>query len=92
MTSPSLAQTIQQVRDEALEELRGLTGEEQLETWRVQYLGRRGRLTSVLRTLGSLSPEERRSAGAQANQAKTLMEESRKSRWARLGSGSRKVE
>ena len=76
MTSPSLAHTIQQVRDEALEELRGLTGEEQLEAWRVQYLGRRGRLTSVLRTLGSLSQEERRSAGAQANQAKTLMEES----------------
>ena len=76
MTSPSLAQTIQQVRDEALEELRGLTGEEQLEAWRVQYLGRRGRLTAVLRTLGSLSQEERRSAGAQANQAKTLMEES----------------
>ncbi|MCZ6865972.1 MAG: phenylalanine--tRNA ligase subunit alpha [Chloroflexi bacterium] len=76
MTSPDLAQTIQEVRDKALEELQGLASEEELESWRILYLGRRGRLTSVLRSLGSLSQEERRVVGAQANQVKALLEES----------------
>ncbi len=76
MTSQNLARTIEQAREAALEELRGLTGEEGLEEWRVRYLGRRGRLTAALRSLGTLAQEERRVVGAQANQAKALLEES----------------
>ena len=56
-------------------ELKSLTSEEALEEWRVKYLGRRGRLTTVLRSLGSLPAEERRAAGVEANRAKTLLEE-----------------
>ena len=39
------------------------------------YLGRRGHLTLVLRNLAQLDMEQRRTAGAQANQAKRTLEE-----------------
>ena len=42
---------------------------------RTELLGRKaGKLTQILRTLGSLSPEERRSVGARANQVKASLE------------------
>ena len=46
-----------------------------LEELRVELLGRKaGRLTHVLRGLGSVSPEERRSIGQRANQLKSEVE------------------
>ena len=55
---------------QALEELGGIDEEQGLEAWRVAYLGRSGRLTQLLRSIGGLPPEERRAFGAAANQAK----------------------
>lgn len=46
-----------------------------LEEWRVAYLGRKGPMSQALRGLSALAPEERRAAGAQANELKTLLEE-----------------
>ena len=68
-------QTIESVREEALKELEGVENTDALEAWRVGYLGRRGRLTTLLRTVGSLSPELRRSVGALGNQAKSQLED-----------------
>ena len=46
-----------------------------LEEWRVACLGRKGTLTQVLRTLGSITDvEERRRVGADANAAKQRLE------------------
>ncbi len=45
-----------------------------LEALRVRYLGRKGKLTQVLRSLASLPPEERRTLGKDANLAKELLE------------------
>ncbi len=59
----------------ALKELSDIDDLEALESWRLTYLGRRGRLTSILRTMADLSLEERRSVGSAANQAKGLLEE-----------------
>ena len=66
---------IQELRAEALSELETLDSLEALEKWRVSHLGRRGRLTSVLRGVAGLPPEQRRSVGALANQTKNLLEE-----------------
>lgn len=41
-----------------------------LDNVRVQYLGKKGELTQLLKTLGKLSPEERPAAGAEINKAK----------------------
>jgi len=45
-----------------------------LEAVRVRYLGRQGALTQLLRSLGSLPPEERPLVGAAANEAKRELE------------------
>lgn len=60
----------------ALDELKSASTEEALEKWRTAYLGRRGELTQILRGLSSLSPDARRAAGASANQAKQLLQDS----------------
>src|SRR5690625_2717277 len=41
-----------------------------LEQIRVEYLGKKGSLTALLKDLGKLSPEERPAAGARINEAK----------------------
>ncbi len=66
---------IEKLRAEALSELETLDSLEYLEKWRISHLGRRGRLTSVLRSVAGLPPEQRRSVGALANQTKNLLEE-----------------
>jgi phenylalanyl-tRNA synthetase alpha chain len=47
---------------------------EDLEHLRVQYLGRKGALTGILRSLGGLDPELRRNVGQEANRAKEALE------------------
>ena len=66
---------IEAVSDDALAELAAADTPETLETWRIAYLGRRGRLTQMLRGVGALSPDERRSVGSAANHAKALLEQ-----------------
>lgn len=55
-------------------ELGAAEDEAALEAWRVLYLGRKGRLTMVLRGLGSLPLDERRRLGAEANRLKQELE------------------
>ncbi|MDQ3389516.1 MAG: phenylalanine--tRNA ligase subunit alpha, partial [Gemmatimonadota bacterium] len=44
-----------------------------LEAVRVELLGRKGRLTGILRGLGQISPEERPAIGAEANRVKEAL-------------------
>ena len=66
---------IEELRDEALKELDRLNTLEDLDGWRVSYLGRRGRLTNILRGIGDLPPEQRQAAGSLGNRTKSLLEE-----------------
>jgi len=63
------------IHDEILAAIETCREEENVEALRVRFLGRKGELTGVLRGLGELPPEQRRSVGEQANQLKTLLEE-----------------
>src|SRR5436305_5884541 len=45
-----------------------------LEQLRVEALGKKGRLTAALRSVGALPPEQRAAAGARANALKTEVE------------------
>jgi phenylalanyl-tRNA synthetase alpha chain len=58
----------------ALREIRGAGSPEDLERLRVHYLGRKGALTGILRSLGKLDPEVRRNVGQEANRAKEALE------------------
>jgi phenylalanyl-tRNA synthetase alpha chain len=66
---------VEQVKVQALEELGLASDDDALEQWRVLYLGRSGRITQLLRGLGALDPEDRRTVGAAANRAKGALSE-----------------
>jgi len=65
---------LEELKTQAVAELGLISNLSDLEKWRVRYLGRKGLLTSVLRGLGSLPIEDRRAAGAAANDIKALLE------------------
>lgn len=67
-------ETIDQLRDAAHAALASAHDAAGLDAWRVEYLGRKGRLTAVLRGLSDLSIDERKAAGAAANALKSELE------------------
>ena len=69
-----MREALERLRAEALSSLETLTEIADLEAWRVRYLGRKGELTGILRGLGGLPAEERRTVGAVANQVKEELE------------------
>ena len=60
----------QELERAAIESLAAAKSESELEEWRIEYLGRRGLLSSRLRSVGNLPSEERREAGANLNRLK----------------------
>lgn len=66
--------TVQQLHAEALRGLAEAADVRALDAWRIEILGRKGRLTSVLRGLAELSIDERRTVGAAANALKAELE------------------
>ena len=71
-----MSENIEEIKSEALKQLEGIDNARDLESWRVHYLGKKSPLTRILRNLATLPIEERKSAGASANQAKALLEDS----------------
>ncbi|MBI2872084.1 MAG: phenylalanine--tRNA ligase subunit alpha [Chloroflexi bacterium] len=74
MTTESYLSNMEELKALALKELEKARTAEELEQWRAAFLGRKGRVTQVVRALSGLSPHERPRAGAVANEAKTLLE------------------
>ena len=58
---------------EALTELDGAKTEETVISVRTKYLGRKGRLTFVLRNVGTVAPEERPALGERSNKIKDVL-------------------
>ena len=71
--------------DDILDKIVAAPSAEALEEIRVKVLGRRGSLTSAMRELGALGPEERRSVGAALNAAKDRITAALADAAARLG-------
>ena len=65
---------LSQIAEQALAGLRAATTRETLEAIRVEYLGRKGQLTGVLRGMGQLSAEERPQVGQRANEVRQQLE------------------
>ena len=59
----------------AKEAVAAAENEAQIEALRVQYLGKKGELTAILKQMGGLSPEERPIMGQLVNQAKQELED-----------------
>ena len=71
-----MKQELEAIRAKALEAIGGAEKAEDLEALRVQYLGKRGELTAVLKQMGKLSAEERPVIGQLANEVRAKLEES----------------
>jgi phenylalanyl-tRNA synthetase alpha chain len=65
--------SIQQIKDEALQELSTAANPESVQELSVKYLGRKGQITLFLRSISELPLEERPMAGKQANEVKVLL-------------------
>jgi phenylalanyl-tRNA synthetase alpha chain len=63
-------ENLEPIADEARAAIAAAGDGAALEQLRVDYLGKKGRITALLKSLGQLSPEERPQAGAQINVVK----------------------
>ena len=57
----------------ALGQLESIWNNEQLEAWRVEYLGRKGAVSTLFEQIGSLPPQERGAFGKNANAVKQAL-------------------
>lgn len=71
----ALRQELDDLKASALDQIDQSADPAQLEQARVQYLGRKARLTAILRQLVALPPQERPVIGLLANQVKQAIEE-----------------
>ncbi len=62
------------IKEKALEKLKSAEDSKIVEDLKVFYLGKKGELTSVLKSLGTLSSEERPKIGAMVNDIKNFLE------------------
>ncbi|MBN2157778.1 MAG: phenylalanine--tRNA ligase subunit alpha [Spirochaetes bacterium] len=65
---------LDKIRAEALAATTTASSIEEVEEIRIQYLGRKGALTQILRSLGNIPPEERSSVGKLSNRYKVEIE------------------
>jgi phenylalanyl-tRNA synthetase alpha chain len=71
----SFGEALQSVRDSALAKLTRAVTEEDVKQLRVEVLGRKGKLTLLLRQVRELPPHERHQAGEQGNRVKQELED-----------------
>lgn len=63
-------ESLEALKTAAIEAVRAASSPAELEQLRVDYLGKKGQLTGILKNLGTLSPEDRPKAGALINEVK----------------------
>jgi phenylalanyl-tRNA synthetase alpha chain len=69
-----MLERIEEIRTEAAAAIEGADSSADLEEMRVRYLGRKAELTSILRGIAELPPEERGPVGGAANRARKELE------------------
>lgn len=66
---------LEAIRAAAREALEGSHAAADIEQLRIKYLGKKGELTSILKQMGKLTPEERPVVGQLANEVRTFIED-----------------
>ena len=69
-----MRQKVEQLRQQALEQLAALNQPQELDGWRVRLLGKKGELTELLRGMGALPAEERPRVGQMVNEVRAELE------------------
>jgi len=75
-----MVQSIEELQDLACQEIDAATHPRDIEQIRVNYLGKKGRLTEFMKTLSDLPPSEKPKLGQMVNVAKTVIQERLESR------------
>jgi phenylalanyl-tRNA synthetase alpha chain len=89
MGNESLIDQLLALKTEAVQASGVADSEEALEAVRVQYLGRKdGRISGILKLLGTLPAEERPAVGAEANRVKAVVQEALDARAGQLKTNS----
>ncbi len=70
-----MKEKLKKIQDSGLEEIKKAYSEKKIERIRVDFLGKKGKLTLVLREMGKLPKEERPVIGKMANQVRSKLEE-----------------
>ena len=65
-----MLEQLESVREAALTALEDITDSESLQAWESHYIGRKGEITTLLRSTGKLPAEERPAFGKRANEVK----------------------
>ncbi|OWA34686.1 phenylalanine--tRNA ligase subunit alpha [Saccharibacillus sp. O16] len=69
-----MRERLEQLKHEALEELKSVLDAKRLDELRVKYQGKKGKLTEILRGMGGLSAEERPVIGQLANEVRDAID------------------
>lgn len=69
-----MKERLETLRQKALSDLAKRQGKEAMNEWKVQYLGKKGELTGILRGMGQLPPEERPVIGQLVNEVRSQLE------------------
>ena len=69
-----MKEQLKELQELALNAISAASTSAELEEIRVKYLGKKGELTTILRGMGGLSPEERPLVGKMVNEAKAAVE------------------
>lgn len=75
-----IKEQLSEIKNSALTELSSVNVLDELEAFRVKYLGKKGKLTAVLSQMGKLSAEERPVIGQMANEVRGFIESSLKTK------------
>ena len=65
---------IEEIKKEVEKKLENLQDLKKLNELRIEYLGKKGQLTGILRNMGNLNADERPKVGAMVNKAKEEIE------------------
>ena len=66
---------LEKLQSEATNSINGLSSEEEIESWRIDYLGRKGKISNFFQTFNKLSAEEKNELGSLANKLKNTLEQ-----------------
>ena len=64
---------IEDLRQIAFSDLDNVTNSDDLESWRINYLGRNGKLSSLMKVLTTITNEEKRLVGPKINELKVIL-------------------
>lgn len=83
--------TFEKIGASAMTELQAVETAEQLEQFRIKYLGRKGQVTGMLSQIGKLPPEQKKQGGQLANKIKNEVTSAFEQKQASLGRSGKKT-